>query len=201
MPSSQLKVKPSYHSASDEIEAINNNAQESIRREKAREHFIASLKRCQEQQAEAGEAKVKAETAASAVITALADIAASSGGDADSLAECLKQCEEEAEASEVSSFTALQVAEDGWARLGMPPPSPGELPLPWWCRVGDPRVAFEGDPEDDVFRLRAVIAVLDSVCDFFGTAGVMRRRMCDFLVHLQRYMLAKHSLPLASKYR
>lgn len=200
MPSAQLQVKPSFQSPAEEIDAINQNARASLKREEARSHFMETLKQCQEHQAEAQEAKVKAEAAANAVISALANIAAG-GEDADVLAEALKTCEAEAEACEASSIAAMQLAEDGWNCLGMPPPMPGELPLPWWCVLGDPRVSFPGDPEDDVFRLRAVIAVLDSVCDFFGAAGAMRRRMCDFLVHLQRYMLAKHSLPLASKYR
>ncbi|KAJ0558306.1 putative nonsense-mediated mRNA decay protein Nmd2/UPF2 [Helianthus annuus] len=53
----------------------------------------------------------------------------------------------------------------------------------------------ELDPPEDCFRIRLIITLLETCGHYFGR-GSSKRKLDRFLIHFQRYILAKGSLPL-----
>lgn len=51
------------------------------------------------------------------------------------------------------------------------------------------------DPPEDCFRIRMVVTLLETCGHYFGR-GSSKRKLDRFLIHFQRYILSKGSLPL-----
>lgn len=51
------------------------------------------------------------------------------------------------------------------------------------------------DPPEDFFRIRMVIILLET-CGHYFDRGSSKKRLDQFLIHFQRYILSKGHLPL-----
>ena len=135
--------------------------------------------------------------ASEAVATAAAEAGAKAGESAEAAKKASEMLRDDVPRAEAAAAAALADAQAAWAAVPYPPPPPpGALPLPWWGGA-DPRVECGADGNNDVYRLQLFLTLVEAVAEFFVAAGTLRRQLASLLVKAQRYLLAKHAVPLA----
>ena len=183
--------------ANMEIAEIEAAAAASATNADARQAHAAAMEAFRVKQEAAHEAALASE----AVATAAAEAGAKAGESAEAAKKASEMLRDDVPRAEAAAAAALAEAQTAWAAVPYPPPPPpGALPLPWWSGA-DPRVECAADGNDDVFRLQLFLTLVEAVAEFFVAAGTLRRQLASLLVKAQRYLLAKHAVPLAvSKY-